>query len=103
MALGSGPGGVGGGLTWRCVLGRWRWIIVCAQGSEPFSFSAALHSYLACSDCDAVSVAGNFAGATLVDKLKGGQESVEERSSIQLDSSAYDRLYRGVTGVLQLT
>ena len=72
-------------------------------GPEAFSFSAALHSYLACSDCDAVSIVGNFCGATLVDKLEGGEERIEERSCIQLEGKPYDRVYRGVTGELQLT
>ena len=43
-----------------------------------------MHSYLACSDCDAVSVTGNFAGATFIDKVDEGKEKVEVRSQPHL-------------------
>ena len=50
-----------------------------------------------------MTVHGNFKGATLVDKLEGARESVEQRDCIKLEGQAYDRLYRGVTGQLELT
>jgi glucose-6-phosphate 1-epimerase len=71
-------------------------------GTESFDFTAALHTYLACSHCDAVSVRGNFLGSTFVDKLDGRAKKTEERSAITLDGTAYDRIYVGVTGDIRL-
>jgi glucose-6-phosphate 1-epimerase len=76
---------------------------VTNTGVEAFSFTAALHSYLACSDCDAVAVHGNFKGATYIDKVDEMKEKVEDREVITLEGQFYDRMYRGVTGVLKLT
>jgi D-hexose-6-phosphate mutarotase len=76
---------------------------VTNTGAEKFSFTAALHSYLACSDCDAVAVQGNFKGATYIDKVDEGKEKVEEREVIALEGQFYDRVYKGVTGSLKLS
>ena len=79
-------------------------------GVETFDFTAALHSYLACSDCDAVTVHGPFRGSLFADKLDKvdgvPREKPEERAAITLATAEgdghepYDRVYIGVTGDL---
>jgi hypothetical protein len=72
-------------------------------GDEAFEFTAALHSYLAVSDVDDVTVrSAAFAGSSYIDKVDGGAIKSENRSAIKVDGQAYDRVYQGVTGAITL-
>lgn len=71
-------------------------LTVTNNGSESFSFQAALHSYLDISDIGSVSIAGSFKGVTGVDRMQDPSlEFVEDRDEITV-AEPYDRIYKGV-------
>jgi glucose-6-phosphate 1-epimerase len=60
-------------------------------GSAPFAFEAALHTYFAVSDCEAIAVEG-LGGHTYVDKVSGGERHLQGPGPLRI-SGEVDRVY----------
>jgi glucose-6-phosphate 1-epimerase len=60
--------------------------------SVPFSFEAALHTYFAVSDCEAIAVEG-LGGHTYVDKVSGGDRRLQAAEPLRI-SGEVDRVYQ---------
>jgi glucose-6-phosphate 1-epimerase len=75
-------------------------LAVANTGSEPFSFTAALHTYLRCADIHAVRLTG-LSGTPYEDSVAGGQhrQEIEPLSIV----GEIDRIYRGLHQPLALT
>jgi len=69
------------------------------SGDSPFSFSAALHNYLAVTDVKRSAVRG-LSGLVYVDKMAAGARCVEEAGELRL-SGETDRIY--IAGPRQVT
>jgi glucose-6-phosphate 1-epimerase len=64
---------------------------VTNNGRTPFTYSEALHTYLAISDIHSVRVRG-LAGATFVDKMQSGKRVAEQPDPLAITAET-DRLY----------
>ncbi|HEX2094649.1 MAG TPA: D-hexose-6-phosphate mutarotase [Longimicrobiaceae bacterium] len=73
---------------------------VANSGSEPLSFTAALHTYLRVADVREVALEG-LAGVRYRDKLQGGAERVEEREVVTVAGET-DRVYAGAPDRLRV-
>ncbi|XP_078315008.1 uncharacterized protein LOC111128311 [Crassostrea virginica] len=59
--------------------------------SKPFDFTTLMHTYFRCKNIDDVRIQG-LEGLQFTDKLAGGTEAKEERTSVLVDQN-YDRVY----------
>lgn len=69
------------------------------SGNSPFSFTAALHNYLAVTDVKRAAVRG-LSGLVYVDKMAAGARCVEEAAKLRLNGET-DRIY--TSGPRQVT
>lgn len=75
---------------------------VMNTGDDAFSFTGALHSYFDVSSLDKLKINGGFKGSTYLDKLQDPAADVEESADSLVIKEAYDRVYKGVTGTVEL-
>ncbi len=66
-------------------------LTIANSGDSPFSFSAALHNYLAVTDVKRTAVRG-LSGLVYVDKMAAGARCIEEAAELRLDCET-DRIY----------
>lgn len=75
---------------------------VLNTGDEPFSFTAALHSYFDISAVANIEIEGNFKGATYTDKTANPPvDRVAEADTLTITKET-DSVYKGVTGEVSL-
>lgn len=75
---------------------------VMNTGSEPFTFTGALHSYFGVGDIDQTAVQGAFKGASIFDRmLNPPARSTEDRAEVTVAAET-DRCYEGVNGVVKI-
>jgi len=65
---------------------------VTNTGGRPFSFTAALHTYLACGNVSALEVRG-LVGCTYEDQATGGRRQVALAGPQRLNTGEFDRIY----------
>lgn len=82
------------GQAFRCALS------VRNTGDAPFSFTAALHTYLRVADVRRASVRG-LRGLTYRDKLRGAKEFVEEDAELRI-ADELDRVYLDAPSALRV-
>jgi len=70
------------------------------RGAEPFTFTAALHSYLRVDDCAAVVLHG-LQGLRYEDSAAGGTLALEQASMLRVDGEL-DRVYAAVSAPVEL-
>jgi len=70
------------------------------QGSAPFSFTGAMHSYFSVSDIQNVSVTG-LKGLVYIDKTKSNARETEQRQAITINQEV-DRIYVAANSELTL-
>lgn len=71
-------------------------------GSDPFTFTGALHSYFGVGDIDQTAVQGAFKGASIFDRmLDPPARTTEERTEVTVAAET-DRCYEGVNGVVKI-
>ncbi len=73
---------------------------VTNTGQEPFSFTAALHTYLRVQSLDRTAVVG-LAGLHYLDSASGGQDQLEEAGQVTFPGEV-DRIYRSTPVWLRL-
>lgn len=67
-------------------------------GPKTFDFTAALHSYWSISAVDKVSITGDFAGATFLDKTAAPPSEVKSESASLAITKEVDSVFKGVSG-----
>lgn len=71
-------------------------IVVANRGDDPFTFTAALHSYLRVGDVERIAV-GGLRGRTLESRAEGRQRDVERADELRIRGEL-DRVYFDVDG-----